>query len=346
MESPRIEKRRPIDFHAIGRIRTPFQDAAGTPIQPLYAQGAKGQVVLDEAFAPGLDDVDGFERIWLVYWMHRAGPVRLRVVPYRDTHEHGLFATRSPCRPNPIGMSVVRLARREGSILHVLDVDMLDDTPLLDIKPYVLEFDAHAWSKAGWFEHCAVDRRVADDRFDGAATTASPENAVHRRELASKPGVEQQPEPGSGSLPQRNEAMSDQPSEACPWNPDRSRDQRMREILGAARVVAVVGMSPKRDRPSNYVARYLRDRGFTIIAVNPTVGEVEGLKAYPDLRSIPKGRESSSSSYLSLQSARCRWWSKRQRSAPRSSGSSLGRSTRHPKSAHESSGSSWFQACV
>ena len=97
--------------------------------------------------------------------MDRVASFKPRVVPYRDTQERGLFATRSPCRPNPIGMSVVRLLSRDGCILHILDVDILDDTPLLDIKPYVSEFDAYPSSKSGWFETCGVDRRVADERF-------------------------------------------------------------------------------------------------------------------------------------------------------------------------------------
>ena len=90
---------------------------------------------------------------------------RPRVVPYRDTREHGLFATRSPCRPNPIGISVVRLLRREERVLHVVDVDILDKTPLLDIKPYVPEFDSHPMSRAGWFDHGRSNREVADNRF-------------------------------------------------------------------------------------------------------------------------------------------------------------------------------------
>ena len=149
----------------IGRIRSPFREAAGTPIQPAYAEGVEGQVVLEEPFAEALDDLEGFERVWLVYWMDRAAPFRPRVVPYRDTREHGLFATRSPCRPNPIGLSVVRLLRREGRVLHVAGVDVLDGTPLIDLKPYVPEFDAHPASKAGWFEEAGADRRTADGRF-------------------------------------------------------------------------------------------------------------------------------------------------------------------------------------
>ncbi|HJX52856.1 MAG TPA: tRNA (N6-threonylcarbamoyladenosine(37)-N6)-methyltransferase TrmO [Polyangia bacterium] len=156
-----------ISLRAIGRIRTPFAEATGTPIQSVYAQGVEGQVIVDDSFAAALDDIAGFDRVWLIYLMDRATAFKPRVVPYRDTCERGLFAPRSPCRPNPIGMPAVRLARREGCLLHVLDIDVLDDTPLLDIKPYVPEFDAHPSSKAGWFDAFGVDRKVADGRFHG-----------------------------------------------------------------------------------------------------------------------------------------------------------------------------------
>jgi tRNA-Thr(GGU) m(6)t(6)A37 methyltransferase TsaA len=156
----------------IGRIRTPFVEVPGTPIQSAYAEGAEGSVLVDEAFARALDDIEGFERVWLIYWMDRASGFQPHVVPYRDTRERGLFATRSPCRPNPIGLSVVRLLGREGARLRVADVDILDDTPLLDIKPYVPGFDAHPSARAGWFEECRVDRRVADGRFH------APENST------------------------------------------------------------------------------------------------------------------------------------------------------------------------
>lgn len=154
-----------ISSRVIGRIRTPFVEATGTPIQPADARGAEGQVIVDEPFAAALDDIEGFERVWLACWIDRAAAFQPRVVRYRDTRERGLFATRSPCRPNPIGMSVVRLVRREERGLRVADVDILDDTPLLDIKPYVPEFDAHPSSKSGWFDACGTDRQVADGRF-------------------------------------------------------------------------------------------------------------------------------------------------------------------------------------
>ncbi len=154
-----------ITMRAVGVIRTPFVEASGTPIQAAYGQGIEGQVVLHESYAQALDDIEGFERLWLIYWMDRVSGFKPRVIPYRDTKEHGLFATRSPGRPNPIGMTVVRFLRREGATLYVADIDILDGTQLLDIKPYIPAFDAHPVSRAGWFDTPGVDRRVADNRF-------------------------------------------------------------------------------------------------------------------------------------------------------------------------------------
>jgi tRNA-Thr(GGU) m(6)t(6)A37 methyltransferase TsaA len=155
----------PMKIQVIGTIHSPFFKASGTPIQAVYGSGVEGTVMLDETFLPALDDIDGFERIWLIYWMDRTGPFKPKVMPYRDTLEHGLFATRSPNRPNPIGISAVRFLRRKGSVLFVSDMDILDGTPLLDIKPYVPEFDCHPNSRAGWFDKAGVDRRLADGRF-------------------------------------------------------------------------------------------------------------------------------------------------------------------------------------
>lgn len=154
-----------LQFHPIGIIRTPFKLPEGTPIQTAYGCGVEGEVIVDETFAEALMDLDAFERIWLIYWLDRAGPFQKRVVPYRDTREHGLFATRSPCRPNPIGMSVVRLLGRQGGLLRVADLDILDGTPLLDIKPYVPIFDAYVQSAAGWVDEHTIDRQIADNRF-------------------------------------------------------------------------------------------------------------------------------------------------------------------------------------
>lgn len=156
-----------IPMRPIGVIRSPHCAPAGTPIQSAYAKEAEGEVVVDEDLEPALADVDAFGRIWLIYCFDRAGPFRARVVPYRDTREHGLFATRAPSRPNPIGMSVVELLGRDGNVLRVRGLDILDGTPLLDLKPYVPEFDAHTPSRAGWLDECGADRHVADGRFHG-----------------------------------------------------------------------------------------------------------------------------------------------------------------------------------
>ena len=122
-------------------------------------------MLVREEFEPALDDLEGFERIWLLYWFDRAGAFTPRIVPYRDTREHGLFATRAPCRPNPIGLSVVRLLGRDRTTLRVSGIDVLDGTPLLDIKPYIPTFDAHPSSKSGWFDESLEDRQTADGRF-------------------------------------------------------------------------------------------------------------------------------------------------------------------------------------
>lgn len=150
----------------IGVIHSPFKQAEGTPIQPSAAKGAEATVEVFEEYRQALKDLDGFERIWLVCWFHRAAKPRMRVVPYLDDTERGLFATRATSRPNPIGISAVRLLRVEGNILTVADVDILDGTPVLDIKPYSPHFDCFQPSKSGWLDQSDRHRRLADDRFE------------------------------------------------------------------------------------------------------------------------------------------------------------------------------------
>lgn len=135
----------------IGVIRSPFQEKEQTPIQPSRSQ-AKGRVEVYPEYAAGLEDIEGFSHIILLYVFHQSAGFALRVKPFLDDRQHGLFATRYPKRPNPIGISVVRLARREGNILEIEGVDVLDGTPLLDIKPYVSEFDIRAPTRSGWLE--------------------------------------------------------------------------------------------------------------------------------------------------------------------------------------------------
>ena len=147
-------------FRQIGVIRTPFDDPRHAPIQPVYAKGVAGRVDVLPEFTEGLGDIEGFSHVHLVYVFHRSTETRLRVKPYLQDVERGIFATRAPCRPNPIGMSLVRLVGREGNVLHVEDVDALDGSPLLDIKPYVPRFDVRPDARAGWQED--VDDETAE----------------------------------------------------------------------------------------------------------------------------------------------------------------------------------------
>jgi len=149
----------------IGTIHSPFHQPAGTPIQPSRASGALGIVSLEAPFRPGLRDLEGFERIWLIYYFHEAPPGQLLVRPFLDTTQRGVFATRSPMRPTPLGMSAVRLLSVHDDRLDVADIDVVDGTPLLDIKPYVPEFDSYPGSKAGWFDESRSQLQCADDRF-------------------------------------------------------------------------------------------------------------------------------------------------------------------------------------
>ena len=155
-----------MEVKPIGIIHTPFTTSTGTPIQPQMAHGAVGTVEVFEEYTPGLRDIEGFDRIWLLFWFHRASPPKLLVQPYMDTKEHGLFTTRAPARPNPIGISSVRLLEVKENILKVADVDMLDGTPLLDIKPYAPKFDCFAVQRCGWLDTVNDHSFLADNRFE------------------------------------------------------------------------------------------------------------------------------------------------------------------------------------
>jgi len=156
-----------IKFEPIGIIRSPFAESEGMPIQPAGARGIKGTVEVFEEFRPGLKDLDGFSHIILIYAFHKASGFKLQVVPFMDSKHRGLFATRAPARPNPIGLSVVQLNKISDGVLHVENIDILDGTPLLDIKPYVPEFDKPAQIRTGWLEKArkTVSRKKSDDRF-------------------------------------------------------------------------------------------------------------------------------------------------------------------------------------
>ena len=152
-------------FRPMGVIHSPFVHQKGTPVQPSFGEDTRGRVVVDPPYVAALADLAEFDRVWLLFVLHRARPWKPTVVPYRDVVERGLFATRAPARPNPIGMSVVKLLSIDGDTLAVEGVDILDGTPLLDIKPYVPRFDAWPDAAAGWLDRSPQDRQVADDRF-------------------------------------------------------------------------------------------------------------------------------------------------------------------------------------
>ena len=130
-----------IKYIQIGIIHSPFKEPKGTPIQPRAAQGIDGTVEVFQEYTEGLKDIDGFSYVILVYHFHLSKESSLKVKPFMDDQTHGVFSTRAPNRPNPIGISVVQLVKIEGNILQVKDLDIVDGTPLLDIKPYIPEFD-------------------------------------------------------------------------------------------------------------------------------------------------------------------------------------------------------------
>ncbi|MBW2624178.1 MAG: tRNA (N6-threonylcarbamoyladenosine(37)-N6)-methyltransferase TrmO [Deltaproteobacteria bacterium] len=156
-----------IEFTPIGIIHSPFQEPENMPIQPAGAKGVKGTVELFEDFLPGLKDLDGFSHIILLYHFHRSSSFNLHVVPFLDSEKRGLFATRAPKRPNAIGLSIVQLNKIEDGVLYIENLDILDDTPLLDIKPYVPEFDAPVGVRIGWLEKTrkTVSSKKSDNRF-------------------------------------------------------------------------------------------------------------------------------------------------------------------------------------
>jgi tRNA (adenine37-N6)-methyltransferase len=158
-----------LTLEPIGIIHSEHHVPKETPIQPVCAQGSAGRIEIFPQFAEGLDDIDGFSHLHLIYWLHRAdeiagsvaGSTPLKVIPFLDDVPRGVFAVRSPVRPNPLGLSVVRLVKRRGAELLVEDLDVLDGTPLLDIKPYVEGFDLRVGTRGGWFETVSREKFVS-----------------------------------------------------------------------------------------------------------------------------------------------------------------------------------------
>lgn len=137
------------------------------PIQPTGAIGVQGKIVMMPKYVEGLTDLEGFSHIILLYLFHKSNEFKLLVTPFLDNKPHGVFATRAPMRPNMIGLSIVKLQSIEDNILHIENVDILNGTPLLDIKPYVPEFDQYLDTRIGWLEQAKgeVDNKQSDDRF-------------------------------------------------------------------------------------------------------------------------------------------------------------------------------------
>lgn len=151
-----------ITYNPIGIIHSEHTVTEKTPAQPVYAKGCRGHLELYPEFSEGLRDLDGFSHIYLIYHFHKERNVRLLVKPFLQDKEHGIFATRTPCRPNAIGLSVVELLGIEGNIVRLDNVDILDGTPLLDMKPCTAKFDLHNITKNGWQDE--VDEQTAAKR--------------------------------------------------------------------------------------------------------------------------------------------------------------------------------------
>ena len=141
-----------LKYRQIGVIHSGFKEPKGTPIQPEGARDSGGTVEVFQEYAEGLKDIEGFSHIILLYHFHLSRKGSLKVKPFMEDQLHGVFATRAPARPNPVGISIVRLVNVEGNVLHIQDVDIIDGTPLLDIKPYVPEFDIREVERTGWLE--------------------------------------------------------------------------------------------------------------------------------------------------------------------------------------------------
>ena len=157
-------------YHPIGIIHSPFSDWRGMPIQPAGARGVKGRVEIAAPYRQALKDLESFSHIILLYHFHLSKDYHLEVIPFLDTVPRGLFATRAPRRPNPLGLSIVKLTGIKGGVLHIEDVDIVTGTPLLDIKPYVPSFDIVTEATGGWTQGKEKEVRAmrSDGRFHAA----------------------------------------------------------------------------------------------------------------------------------------------------------------------------------
>ncbi len=157
-----------LKFKPIGIIHSPHKTCDGNPIQPVCAKGIKASIEIKEEFVDGLADLDGFSHIILLFFFHKSIGYKLKVIPFLDNVLRGVFSTRAPKRPNQIGMSVVKLNTIKGNIMEIENVDIIDGTPLLDIKPFIPEFDHHDVIKTGWYgeKKSELKDKKSDKRFN------------------------------------------------------------------------------------------------------------------------------------------------------------------------------------
>lgn len=155
-----------IEFQPIGVINTPHKKPLEIPIQPVFAKGIKGTVSIEPSYSDGLRDLGGFSHIFLFYFFHKWKEMKLIVRPYLEDKERGVFATRAVSRPNPLGFSLVKLICTQKNMLHIEDVDMLDGTPLIDIKPYIQRFDSRKNVRSGWQDSITNELARARGRRD------------------------------------------------------------------------------------------------------------------------------------------------------------------------------------
>ncbi|MFH0957470.1 MAG: tRNA (N6-threonylcarbamoyladenosine(37)-N6)-methyltransferase TrmO [Pseudomonadota bacterium] len=156
-----------IKYCPIGIIKSPFKEIDGMPIQPLGAGGIRGEAEIFPEYEKGLQDIDGYSHLILIYHLHLCKGMELLIKPFLEDKLHGVFSTRAPNRPNPIGISVVKLVSVQANRLIIEDVDILDQTPLLDIKPFVSSFDNRYETKDGWLTARQLEARTkrSDTRF-------------------------------------------------------------------------------------------------------------------------------------------------------------------------------------
>ncbi|MFH0780527.1 MAG: tRNA (N6-threonylcarbamoyladenosine(37)-N6)-methyltransferase TrmO [Pseudomonadota bacterium] len=156
-----------ISYSPIGYFRSPYTEVRGMPIQPIGAENVEGYIEVLPEFSAGLKDLEGFSHVFVLYHLHRIQGYELMIQPFLDTKRHGVFATRSPKRPNPIGLSIMQLKEVSGFNVFLKGIDVLDRTPVVDIKPYVADFDRCNADRFGWFEGKSgnATHHRSDERF-------------------------------------------------------------------------------------------------------------------------------------------------------------------------------------